>query len=118
MMHPGPEHDADSVLHSLNSMEKLMLYAAGSDSQELMSEARMQKVLFLVSEALPGAFGGEIRFEAHEKGPYSQTVDDYLNTLQDAGLMDLPSCALTDAGRATSQSASSPASPSRGSWTA
>ena len=99
MMHPGPEHDEDSVLRSLNSMEKLMLYTAGSNSKELRSKVKMQKVLFLVSEALPEAFRGELRFEAHKKGPYSQTVDDYLNALQDAGLMDLPSCALTDAGR-------------------
>ena len=81
-MHPESEQDADSVLRSLNSIEKLML-----------------KVLFLVSEALPKVFGGELRFEAHKKGPYSQTVDDYLNAMQDTGLIDLPSCTLTDTGQ-------------------
>ena len=100
MMHPEPEQDASSVLRSLNSLEKLMLYAAGSNDKELKSKVKMQKILFLVSEALPKAFGGELSFEAHKKGPYSQTVDDYLNALQDAGLMDLPSCTLTDTGQA------------------
>ncbi len=76
--------------------QKLMLYAAGSNNQELKSKVKMQKVLFLV----PKAFGSELRFEIHRKGPYSQTVDDYLNALQDAGLMDLPSCTLTDTGQA------------------
>ena len=99
-MHPGPEQDADSVLRSLNSMEKLMLYAAGSNSQELRSKVKMQKVLFLVSKALPQAFGDELRFEANKKGPYSQTVDDYLNALQDVGLINLPSCTLTEEGQA------------------
>ena len=98
-MHPESEKDADSVLRSLNSMEKLMLYAASSNTQELKSKVKMQKVLFLVSKALPKAFGSELRFEAHKKGPYSQTVDDYLNALQDIGLMDLPSCTLTDTGQ-------------------
>ena len=98
-MHPESEKDADSVLRSLNSMEKLMLYAASSNTQELKSKVKMQKVLFLVSKALPKAFGSELRFEAHKKGPYSQTVDDYLNALQDMGLMDLPSCTLTDTGQ-------------------
>lgn len=98
-MHPESEKNADSVLRSLNSMEKLMLYAASSNTQELKSKVKMQKVLFLVSKALPKAFGSELRFEAHKKGPYSQTVDDYLNALQDIGLMDLPSCTLTDTGQ-------------------
>ena len=98
-MHPESEKDADSVLRSLKSMEKLMLYAASSNTQELKSKVKMQKVLFLVSKALPKAFGSELRFEAHKKGPYSQTVDDYLNALQDIGLMDLPSCTLTDTGQ-------------------
>lgn len=98
-MHPESEKDADSVLRSLNSMEKLMLYAASSNTQELKSKVKMQKVLFLVSKALPKAFGSELRFEAHKKGPYSQTVDDYLNAMQDMGLMDLPSCTLTDTGQ-------------------
>lgn len=99
-MHPESDSDASSVLRSLNSMEKLMLYTAGSNNQELRSKVKMQKVLFLVSEALPKAFGGELQFEAHKKGPYSQTVDDYLNALQDAGLMNLPSCTLTETGHA------------------
>lgn len=98
-MHPESDSDASSVLRSLNSMEKLMLYTAGSNNQELRSKVKMQKVLFLVSEALPKAFGGELQFEAHKKGPYSQTVDDYLNALQDAGLMNLPSCTLTETGQ-------------------
>lgn len=98
-MHPETDSDASSVLRSLNSMEKLMLYTAGSNNQELRSKVKMQKVLFLVSEALPKAFGGELQFEAHKKGPYSQTVDDYLNALQDAGLMNLPSCTLTETGQ-------------------
>lgn len=46
-MHPESEKDADSVLRSLNSMEKLMLYAASSNTQELKSKVKMQKVLFL-----------------------------------------------------------------------
>lgn len=87
-------------MRSLNSMEKLMLYTAGSNTQELKSKVKMQKVLFLVSKALPQAFGDELRFEANKKGPYSQTVDDYLNALQDVGLINLPSCALTEEGQA------------------
>ena len=99
-MHPESKQDAASVMRSLNSMEKLMLYTAGSNTQELKSKVKMQKILFLVSEALPKAFGGELRFEAHKKGPYSQTVDDYLNALQDVGLIKLPSCTLTEEGQA------------------
>ena len=87
-------------MRSLNSMEKLMLYTAGSNTQELKSKVKMQKVLFLVSKALPQAFGDELRFEANKKGPYSQTVDDYLNALQDVGLIKLPSCTLTEEGQA------------------
>ena len=99
-MHPESKQDAASVMRSLNSMEKLMLYTAGSNTQELKSKVKMQKVLFLVSKALPQAFGDELRFEANKKGPYSQTVDDYLNALQDVGLINLPSCALTEKGQA------------------
>ena len=99
-MHPESKQDAASVMRSLNSMEKLMLYTAGSNTQELKSKVKMQKVLFLVSKALPQAFGDELRFEANKKGPYSQTVDDYLNALQDVGLINLPSCTLTEEGQA------------------
>lgn len=99
-MHPESKQDAASVMRSLNSMEKLMLYTAGSNTQELKSKVKMQKVLFLVSKALPQAFGDELRFEANKKGPYSQTVDDYLNALQDVGLIKLPSCTLTEEGQA------------------
>lgn len=101
------------MLRSLNSMEKLMLYTAGSNNQELRSKVKMQKVLFLVSEALPKVLGGELQFEAHKKGPYSQTVDDYLNALQDAGLMNLPSCTLTETGQ-TVADAVVPREPLRG----
>ena len=51
------------MLCSLNSIEKLMIYAAGSNNQKLRSKVKMQRVLFLVSEAIPKVFGEELRFE-------------------------------------------------------
>lgn len=99
MSQSDTEQNALSMFNSLNSMEKLMLYTAGSLDRDLRSKVKMQKVLFLVSEAIPAAFGDGLHFEAHKKGPYSQTVDDYLNAFEDSGLMVLPSCTLTDSGK-------------------
>lgn len=64
------DQDASSLLCSLNPVEKPILYAAGSNNQELRPKVKMQRVLFLASEAFPKAFGEELSFESHKTGPH------------------------------------------------
>lgn len=105
MKHPDAEQDPGTVLRSLDPIEKLMLYVAGSEGKDLKSKVKMQKVMFLISDAFPDIFGDDIRFEAHKKGPYSQTVEDYLESMEDVGLINLPSCSLTEFGKEVSSGA-------------
>lgn len=97
------EVQARAVVDNMDSYEKLLLYAAAAFGKDLKSKVKMQKLMFFCKYALPEVFDDSLDFEAHKKGPYSQDVDEYLLSIEDKNLIDLPSCAPTVLGQEVSQ---------------
>ena len=93
------DHSTDTIASSLTSMEKLLLYASGSEDIVLRTKVKMQKLMFLVSKAMPQIADGNFRFEPHKKGPYSIEIEESLNSLNDCNLIELPSCEVTEEGK-------------------
>lgn len=86
---------ADADRHPVPVMG-LVLYAVASG---VGSERRVQRLLFLTSNALPGTLEDPPGFEARDDGPYSREVHDVLTSLEGSGCLTLPDCALTERGR-------------------
>lgn len=65
----------------LNDEEKLVLYAIGAvDNSPLKSRIKIQKLMFLISNVFKD-FQGLLHFEPHLFGPYSETLDNVLESL-------------------------------------
>lgn len=65
----------------LNDEEKLVLYAIGAvDNSPLKSRIKIQKLMFLISNVFKD-FQGLLHFEPHFFGPYSETLDNVLESL-------------------------------------
>ncbi len=65
----------------LNDEEKLVLYAIGAlDNSPLRSKIKIQKLIFLISNLFKD-FQGLLRFEPHLFGPYSETLNNVLESL-------------------------------------
>ncbi len=90
------------VVKNMDSYEKLLLYAASAFGTDLKSKVKMQKLMFFCNYALPEVFEDTLYFEAYKKGPYSQDVEEYLLSLEDKNIIDLPSCAPTELGQKVS----------------
>lgn len=83
------EFDMTPLAHTdLNDEEKLILYSLGAlDNTPLRSKVKIQKLLFLVSNVFKG-FQGLLKFEPHLLGPYSETVNDVLESLMKLELVE------------------------------
>lgn len=72
----------------LNDEEKLVLYAIGAvDNSPLKSRIKIQKLMFLISNIFKD-FQGLLHFEPHLFGPYSETLDNVLESLIRLGLVE------------------------------
>ena len=72
----------------LNDEEKLLLYAVGALSYTpLRSKIKIQKLIFLVSNAFSG-FQQLLHYEPHYLGPYSETLENTLNSLIRLGYVE------------------------------
>jgi len=90
--------NVEEIIASLSPYERMILYAAGSSGKTLKSKVKMQKLIFLCSEALPEIFNGSLSFEPQRKGPYSAEIDGLIVSVGDKMLMTVPDCALTELG--------------------
>lgn len=72
----------------LNDEEKLALYAKGAvDNTPLKSRIKILKLMFLLSNVFKD-FQGLLHFEPHLFGPYSETLDNVLESLIRLGYME------------------------------
>ena len=72
----------------LNDEEKLVLYAIGAvDNSPLKSRIKIQKLMFLISNIFKD-FQGLLHFEPHLFGPYSETLDNVLESLIRLGFVE------------------------------
>jgi uncharacterized protein YwgA len=72
----------------LNDEEKLVLYAIGAvDNSPIKSRIKIQKLMFLISNIFRD-FQGLLHFEPHLFGPYSETLDNVLESLIRLGLVE------------------------------
>jgi len=102
----------EMILEGLDSYDKVILYGARSLDMDLKTEVKMQKLLFLTMNAVSDDAVKGLDYIPHKKGPYSQTVEQKLEELSDAGLMSLPDCHISEQGKAVSD-ASLPKKPLR-----
>ena len=71
----------------LTDEEKLLVYAMGTlGNAPLRSKVMIQKLLFLFSNVFTD-FQGLLRYEPHLLGPYSETVENTLQSLIQLGLI-------------------------------
>jgi uncharacterized protein YwgA len=71
----------------LSDEEKILVYALGAlGHSPLRTKVMIQKLLFLFSNVFTG-FKGLLRFEPHLLGPYSETVENTLQSLIQLGLV-------------------------------
>lgn len=72
----------------LNDEEKVVLYAIGAvDNSPLKSRIKIQKLMFLISNIFKD-FQGLLHFEPHLFGPYSETLDNVLESLIRLGFVE------------------------------
>jgi predicted HTH domain antitoxin len=72
----------------LNDEKKLVLYAIGAvDNSPLISRIKIQKLMFLISNVFKD-FQGLLHFEPHLFGPYSETLDNVLESLIRLGFVE------------------------------
>jgi uncharacterized protein YwgA len=72
----------------LNDEEKLVLYAIGAvDNSPLKSRIKIQTLMFLISNIFKD-FQGLLHFEPHLFGPYSETLDNVLESLIRLGFVE------------------------------
>lgn len=65
----------------LDDEEKLVLYAIGAvDNSPIKSRIKIQKIMFLISNVFKD-FQDLLHFEPHLFGPYSETLDNVLDSL-------------------------------------
>lgn len=78
----------ESLKIDLDDDEKLVLYAIGAlDNSPLESKIKIQKLMFLISNVFKD-FQGLLHFEPHLFGPYSETLDNVLDSLIRLGLVE------------------------------
>jgi uncharacterized protein YwgA len=72
----------------LEDEEKLLLYVIGAlDYTPLRSKIKLQKIIFLVSNVFRG-FQQLLHYEPHYLGPYSETLENTLNSLIRLGYIE------------------------------
>ncbi len=75
------------MIYDLDEEEKLILYAIGSlENTPIKGKIKLQKLLFLVSNVF-GSLEDLLMYEPHLYGPYSEVVDNVLQSLIRLGLV-------------------------------
>lgn len=80
------------VASDLTDEEKILIYALGAlGNTPLRTKVIIQKLLFLFSNVFTG-YKGLFRYEPHLLGPYSETVENTLQSLIQLGLITDKNC--------------------------
>lgn len=93
------DDEVEEMVKKMDPYEKIILYGAGSPDSPLKTKVKLQKLMFLCSKALPDIIGTDLSFEAHKKGPYSEDVEEILNSIEDKKLISIPGLNLTPLGK-------------------
>lgn len=93
------DRDPQSIRDSLESQERLILYAIGSGDRPSGDPVKLQKLIFLTARSLPSILEGVFDFESHKKGPYSRDIDETVLDFAGSGLVEQNGLSLTPLGK-------------------
>lgn len=90
----------EKVKKGLSQEEMLVLLIVGALEEPLRSKVKMQKIIFLIGNAIEGLHE-DLGYEAHKFGPYSDSVDHMAEDLENLNYISKSGSrfTLTDKGR-------------------